>query len=258
MDAGVGGVGVDVGVGGVGVNVGGARVPAGCGACVGTDAVGGDAVLLGDGAVAGSDVGGGVGASGVATGVVVGKGAGDTVVGVAPALALFAGVGVAVGKTAIDTVVDVAPALASFAGVGAAAAMIGVAGVVGSGGRGSSVAGTAVADDLSSPPGRADSAGSASAPSSVHATTMSNAVASMTIRRPLTNREPRFTRFFADFHILRPSHFKPARKRGVTPSPIRASALVTGRARRTWATACSSAGHARARVGRLSDPQRLA
>ncbi len=162
-----------------------------------------------------------------AAGVAVGREASVTAVGVAPALALFAGVGVEAGKTASDTVVDVAPALASFSGVGAAGAMIGVAGVpgvVGSGGRGSSVAGTAVADDLSSPPGRADSVGSASAPSSVHATTMSNAVASMTIRNPLTNREPRFTRFFADFHILRPSHFRPAPKRGVTPISTRASA----------------------------------
>jgi hypothetical protein len=100
--------------------------------------------------------------------------------------------------------------------------MTGVAGVAGSGGRGSSVGGTAVADDFSSPPGRADSVGSASAPFSVHATTMSNAVASTTIRSPLTNRESRFTPLFADRHILRPSHFKPALKRGVTPISIRA------------------------------------
>ena len=167
---------------------------------------------------------------GVATGVEVGK-----VIGVADDTAggtVGAGVSidVTVGNEASGGGSNVAVAVElPGSGEGEVAVVVGVA--VGSAatsggspaGRGSSVAGTSVADGLISLPGRADSVGPAIVPVSAHAITTSNAITSTPIACPRTDGEPRFAPFFADLHMIRPSHGKLALKRGVTPSSLRSS-----------------------------------
>ena len=109
-------------------------------------------------------------------------------------------------------------------------------------GLGSSVAGTSVADVLISPAGRADSAGPATAPDSVHATTTINAIANTPIVWLRTDGEQRFAPFFAGIHMIRPSHDDRTSTSGVNRRAILRNASVYSSAFRTAATTFSGVG----------------